>query len=128
MTVEQRRRIQPSVLARARELRRPQTPAESELWARLRNAQLGFKFRRQHPIDRFIVDFYCHACRLIVEIDGDSHAGQAEYDGERAEWLVERGYHVIRFANDDVRQRLEAVLEAIVSECCRLASTEGDGR
>jgi very-short-patch-repair endonuclease len=117
MTTEKQHRIYPPILARARELRQPQTPAESKLWARLRNSQLGFKFRRQHPIDRFIVDFYCAACRLVVEIDGDSHAQQIEYDAARTDWLNERGYRVIRFANRDVYQNLDAVLEVILGEC-----------
>jgi very-short-patch-repair endonuclease len=116
------RRIYPPILARARELRQPQTPAETKLWACLRNRQLGdFKFRRQHPIDRFIVDFYCAACRLVIEVDGDSHAEQVEYDQARTEWLNDRGYRVIRFTNRDVFQQLDAVLEAILEECDRLA-------
>ncbi|HIP95769.1 MAG TPA: DUF559 domain-containing protein, partial [Anaerolineae bacterium] len=66
MNTEKQHRVYPPILARARELRQPQTPAESRLWSRLRNRQLsGFKFRRQHPIGRFIVDFYCAACRLV---------------------------------------------------------------
>jgi len=108
----------PMVLARARQLRRPQTPAESVLWARLRERQLGgFKFRRQHPVGRVIVDFYCNACRLAVEVDGDSHAEQAEYDEARTEWLREQGIRVIRFTNRDVLHHLDAVLEKILAEC-----------
>ncbi len=112
----------PPILARARELRQPQTPAEAKLWAHLRNRQLdGFKFRRQHPIGRFIVDFYCAACRLVIEIDGDSHAEQIEYDQARTEWLNDLGYQVIRFTNREVFRRLEAVLEAILETCEKLA-------
>ena len=115
---DKRHRVHPSIRARARELRQPQTPAEQRLWSRLRNRQLGgIKFRRQHPIDRFIVDFYCAACRLVIEIDGDSHADQVEYDQARTEWLEARGYRVIRFTNRDVQARLDAVLEAILKEC-----------
>ncbi len=120
-----RRRIYPPILARAREFRQPQTPAESKLWASLRDRQLGgFKFRRQHPIDRFIVDFYCAACRLVIEIDGDSHAdqGQEEYDRARTVWLNEQSYHVIRFPNRDVHRHTDAVLEAILGECQKLSS------
>ncbi|MBN1814040.1 MAG: RecQ family ATP-dependent DNA helicase [Anaerolineae bacterium] len=118
-----RRRIYPPVLARAREFRQPQTPAESKLWESLRDRQLGgFKFRRQHPIDRFIVDFYCAACRLVIEIDGDSHTEQDHkgYDLARTAWLNEQGYHVIRFPNHDVHRRIGAVLEAILVECQKL--------
>lgn len=111
-------RSQPTIRARARELRRPQTPAESRLWARLRNRQLGgFKFRRQHPIGRFIVDFYCVEARLVVEIDGDSHLDQVEYDAGRTVWLSEQGNSVIRFTNQEIHQQLDAVLEAILDAC-----------
>jgi very-short-patch-repair endonuclease len=114
---EKRRRIYPPILARAHELRQPQTPAEARLWACLRSRQLGgFKFCRQHPIDRFIVDFYCATCRL-VEIDGDSHAEQVKYDQARTEWLEDSGYQVIRFTNRDVLHRREAVLDAILEAC-----------
>ena len=111
-------RIHPTVRARARELRQPQTPAERVLWGRLRNRQLGgHKFRRQHPIGRFIVDFYCDECGLAIEIDGDSHADQVEYDAERTAWLAEGGTRVIRFTNRQVHQQIDAVLEAILNEC-----------
>ena len=118
MSHEKRHRVYPPLRSRARELRQPQTPAESQLWVRLRDRQLaGFKFRRQHPIERFIVDFCCVERRLVVEIDGDAHAGQEEQDAVRTEWLEERGYRVIRFTNREVRGQLEAVLEAILAEC-----------
>ncbi len=72
------------VQQRARELRQEMTPAEKTLWEQLRNRKLGgFKFRRQHPLDRFIVDFYCAACKLIVEVDGDIHDLQQERDAIR---------------------------------------------
>jgi very-short-patch-repair endonuclease len=122
---DRRHRVHPLILTRARELRQPQTPAEARLWARLQNRQLGgFKFRRQHPIGRFIVDFYCAACRLAIEIDGPSHTDQVEYDQARTAWLTDRGHHVIRFTNQDVFQRLDAALEAILEECDRLAQTQ----
>ena len=118
MPDERTHRIYPSILERAHELRHPQTPAEARVWQRVRDQQLGgFKFRRQHPIDRFVVDFYCAACALVVEIDGDSHVEQAQYDIARTECLNEHGYHVIRFANRDVFQHLDAVLDAILAEC-----------
>ncbi|MBN1579453.1 MAG: endonuclease domain-containing protein [Anaerolineae bacterium] len=108
----------PAIRARARQLRQPQTPAERVLWQRLRNRQLGgYKFRRQHPIGRFIVDFYCAECHLAVEIDGDSHLDQVEYDAERTARLEARGYHVIRFTNREVHQQTDSVLEAIFQVC-----------
>jgi len=72
------------------------------------NRQLaGYKFRRQQPIGRFIVDFYCADVKLVIELDGDSHAGQVEYDSARTQWLEDREYHVIRFSNWDVHKNLE---------------------
>lgn len=127
MTTEKKHRIKPSLRQAARKLRRPQTPAEQRLWSRLRDRQLhGYKFRRQHPIDRFVADFYCAAARLVVEIDGDSHADQRDYDAARTEYLNARGYAVIRFTNRDVNGQLEAVLQTIADECERLITTQGE--
>lgn len=111
--------IYPPVLQRARDMRHPLTPAEAKVWAKVRNNQLGFKVRRQHPIDRLIADFYVASARLIIEIDGDTHAepDQAEYDAARTEWLEQRGYRVVRFTNEDVHKRLSCVVDAIVSAC-----------
>ena len=109
----------PAIRARARELRHPLTPAEQRLWNRLRDHQLGVHIRRQHPIWRFIADFYCGATRVVIEVDGNTHAeaDQAAYDAARTAWLEARGYRVIRFRNDDVFERLPAVLEAIRVAC-----------
>jgi very-short-patch-repair endonuclease len=109
----------PPILQRARDMRHPLTRAEATVWARVRNRQLGFKIRRQHPIDRFIADFYCAEAKLLIEIDGDSHTApdQAEYDAARTEWLEARGYRVVRFENADVHHDLEAVLAAIQASC-----------
>jgi very-short-patch-repair endonuclease len=108
-------RSTPEVRSRARELRHSLTPSEELLWTRLRNRGLGAKFRRQHTIGPFIVDFYCSRCRLVVEIDGDVHAspGQAARDAARTTWLEERGYEVIRFQAREVVRNLAGVLEAI---------------
>ena len=120
---ENRHHTCPAIVARARELRQPQAPAEAKLWACLCNRQVsGFKFRRQRPIDRFIVDLYCPASRLVIEIDGDSHAEQLEYDQARTDWLGKLGYRVIRFSNRDVVRHLEGVVEVILEECQRLIS------
>ena len=121
---ERQHRIHPVLLARAREFRQPQTPAEATLWASLRDRQLGgYKFRRQHPIDRFIADFCCPECHLIVEVDGDSHLAQAEYDVARTEWLSDHGYEVVRFTNREVRYQFSSVLQAILDACLRLGSS-----
>src|SRR4051812_18440477 len=104
----------PAVQARARELRHAQTPAEHRLWQHLRDQQLaGYKFRRQHPVGRFIADFYCPVARLVVEVDGESHLAQAEYDAARTEWLQQYGFHLLRFTNVEVYEQLEGVLTAI---------------
>ncbi len=104
-----------AVQARARQLRREMTPAEIKLWKNIREGQLdGNHFRRQHAIGRFIVDFFCAKAKLVIEVDGDTHADQAEYDAERTQWLVEqKQYHVIRFTNEDVLHNIEAVVESI---------------
>ena len=100
----------------ARELRKNATPAEEIMWACLRNRQLlGAKFRRQHPIGRYIVDFCCLHPRLIVELDGGIHATQAGYDRERQLDPEARHFTVLRFSNDRVEQDTEAVLEMIAN-------------
>ena len=101
---------------RARELRREMTPAERKLWARIRDGQLdGAHFRKQHAVGNFIVDFFCAKAKLVIEVDGDTHADQVEYDEERTRWLNEqKHYRVIRFTNDDVHRNLDAVLERIL--------------
>ena len=109
-----------TIKARAKELRRPLTPQERTLWQRLRNRQLnGLKFRRQHFIHHFILDFYCHEHQLAVEIDGDSHAepAQLRYDQARTEWLAEHGIRVIRFTNREVEHNLAGVLAEIGRGC-----------
>ncbi|MGQ0602385.1 MAG: endonuclease domain-containing protein [Anaerolineales bacterium] len=111
--------VYPPILQRAREMRHPLTPAEAKVWAGVRNQQLGFKIRRQHPIAHFIADFNCAKARLVIEIDGDTHAepDQAEYDAARTQWLEERGYRVIRFHNNDVHVNIDGVLAALKTAC-----------
>ena len=120
MSHEKRYRLHAPTVERARQLRREQTPAEQKLWAALRGSLLGgFKFRRQRLIGRFIVDFFCAEAKLVVEIDGDVHAGQEEYDQVRTDWLEERGYRVIRFCNEDVIKDIDAVGREILMACQR---------
>jgi len=103
---------------RAKELRRNMTPAETILWNQLPTNKLkGFHFRRQQVIDGYIVDFYCHAAALIVEIDGDIHEQQIEYDAERDAHLSSRGFTILRFRNDEVVNDLPVVLEKILVAC-----------
>ncbi|HEY9867286.1 MAG TPA: DUF559 domain-containing protein, partial [Candidatus Obscuribacterales bacterium] len=82
----------------ARRLRRELTPAESILWEALRGRQLdGLKFRCQHPVGKFILDFYCPSVKLVIEVDGGIHDQQQEYDQARTEKLEAFGYRVLRF-------------------------------
>jgi very-short-patch-repair endonuclease len=109
-------RRKPTTLANARALRRAQTPAEAKLWSRLRANQVhGLKFRRQQPIGPYIVDFYCSSRHLIIEVDGDTHIDRANYDEVRTQWLIEKGYRVVRFCNSDLHEDLDGVLEKIIS-------------
>jgi very-short-patch-repair endonuclease len=114
--METRHRIHPIILAHAREMRHPQTPAEAGVWRALRNRQTGYKFRRQHPIYRFIIDFYCAKAKLLIEIDGESNLepAQEEYDKARTEYIEKIGYKVIRFTNNDVRYNIQAVTGEIL--------------
>jgi very-short-patch-repair endonuclease len=106
------------IKARARELRKQAAPAEKVLWEQLRNRRLkGIKFRRQHPLGPYIVDFYCPAHRLVVEIDGEFHRYQADQDQARTQELEDYGYKVIRFWNYEVEQNLDAVLDTIAENC-----------
>ena len=99
----------------ARQMRHEPTPAESKLWRHLRGRQLhGLKFRRQHVIDRFIVDFYCAEACLVIEVDGVIHEYTAEEDAIRQTFLEEVvGLRVLRFTNGEVLLQTEAVLERI---------------
>ncbi len=100
----------------ARELRRRMTPEERILWQHLRAHRLqGLHFRRQQVIDGFVVDFYCYAASLVVEVDGEVHKAQAEYDAERHRALGQRGLRVLRIANEDVRRDVDGVLARIAA-------------
>jgi very-short-patch-repair endonuclease len=104
--------------ARARKLRESQTSAEAKLWQALRNRRLArWKFRRQHPVDRYIVDFVTIDGKLIVEVDGITHAEPSELarDSARSDVLEACGFLVVRVSNTDVYENLEGVLEMIES-------------
>lgn len=112
-----------SIQESARQLRKEMTPAEEILWKHLRDRQFqGLKFRRQHPMGRFIADFCCAEHRLIIELDGDIHHGQQEYDKVRTEMMQNYGYRVLRFTNDEVFQHIEKVLGAIAAAVTPLPS------
>jgi very-short-patch-repair endonuclease len=103
--------------SRPQQLRTDATEVEKRIWYFLRNRQFEkFKFRRQHPIGVYIVDFVCLIEKLIVELDGGQHVERTAYDERRTKSLNEKGYRVLRFWNNDVMQNTDAVLETILAE------------
>ena len=114
------RNTTPELDQRARELRREATPAEQVLWEMLRAGRLeGHKFRRQHALGRFILDFYCAKSRLCVEVDGEVHKQQRERDMARDTTLFSRGIVTLRFTNEQVFRDLPGVLDAVRAAATR---------
>ncbi|MBB4639562.1 endonuclease domain-containing protein [Longimicrobium terrae] len=112
--MRQRRDSAPRVRAQARVLRQSATPAEQRLWRLLRSRAVnGLKFRRQHPLHGFVLDFYCAEARLCVELDGGIHAEQQDRDELRSAMLHAHGIRVIRFPNEQVFNDLPGVLNQI---------------
>ena len=109
----------------ARHLRRNSTGPEHVLWNVLRNRGLaGLKFRRQHPINSYVVDYFCHEAQLVLELDGVSHDGKdVEYDRQRQQTLESKGLAVLRLSSDDVLTDIDAVVEAILLAAGRDAET-----
>ena len=108
-----------NTLRAAHILRRSMTKSEAVLWKRLKDRKLfNSKFRRQHPVNIFIVDFYCHEYKLVIEVDGDIHNDEiaSQYDLGRTEVLNKFGLKVIRFTNDQVLYSLNSVIEKIQRE------------
>ena len=104
----------------ARSLRKNSTKAESLLWSRIRSRQMeGIKFRRQQPIENYIVDFVSFEKRIIIELDGGQHAEQQKKDKLRDKRLTEDGYKVLRFWNNDVLENINAILEIIRRKCLK---------
>ncbi|MGJ0397192.1 MAG: endonuclease domain-containing protein [Methylocystis sp.] len=102
---------------RAKQLRRTMTRAETLLWRHLKaNRLAGLGFRRQSPMGNYIADFVAHSCKLVVEVDGESHSFEERirHDARRDQWLASRGYRVLRFTNDDVMRNLEGVVLSIL--------------
>ncbi|MFN6565968.1 endonuclease domain-containing protein [Dendronalium sp. ChiSLP03b] len=113
-------KLNPIKVQRAKELRRQMTPEEKILWQHLRANRLnGLHFRCQQIIDGFVADFYCHAARLVIEVDGKIHEQQVEYDAECDKVLTGRGLHLLRIKNEQVRQELDQVLILISQACCK---------
>jgi very-short-patch-repair endonuclease len=102
------------MVRRAKDLREASTTPEQLLWTALRNGQIGgLKFRRQHPIGRYVVDFYCHSAGLVVEVDGMSHDRKILQDVEKTKHLEGQGLRVLRVMNEDVMRDLDAVTREI---------------
>ena len=111
-------KLTPVKVQRAKELRCQMTQEEKIIWQHLRANQLNcLHFRRQQIIDGFITDFYCHVARLVIEVDGEIHQQQAEYDAERDRVLLARGLRLLRIKNEEVRQNLDRVLLRISTAC-----------
>ena len=103
---------------KARELRNNMTPQERKIWQLLRNKSvLNLKFRRQYPIENYIVDFICNEKNLIIEIDGGQHNEEINkiYDEKRTEFLESRGYKVLRFWNNEIDNNIEGVYLEILN-------------
>ena len=99
----------------AQELRQRSTDAEQALWKRLRNRQLaGYKFRRQVPLGKYIVDFVCFERKVVIEVDGGHHQEQISSDTVRTTWLESQGFQVLRFWNHEILTNMEAVQEALL--------------
>ena len=108
------KRTTPKVFKKAKELRRNQTESEAKLWAYLRGKRLdGVKFRRQHAIGNYIVDFCAPRRKLIIELDGSGHLERGEYDTQRTNFLESRGYKVLRIWNNDVSNNINDVIREI---------------
>jgi very-short-patch-repair endonuclease len=105
----------------ARRLRRTLTNEERQLWYQLRSRRFArYKFRRQHPVGRYILDFACCEARLAIELDGGQHDERQDYDASRTSWLVEQGWTVRRFWNNELWDNEEGVLMAILQDLQRL--------
>ena len=112
----------------AKYLRDNETQTEKLLWQRLRTNQTGVKFRRQHPIGKYIADFYCHSIKLIIELDGKYHhtRKQLELDKHRDNAMEELGIQILRFSDDDVLNDIDSVVTKIKSIALRGGSPLGD--
>ena len=94
-------------------LRTVETPQEKKLWNFLRTKPKGFKFRRQHPFKDYILDFYCHRAKLVIEVDGKQHKNNLEYDAQRTRVVESYGLELIRFENFEIDDHFEKVIEKV---------------
>lgn len=119
-------KIDPNLLEFAKSMRHTATDAEHLMWQILRAKRfMNLKFRRQHVIKPYIVDFYCHEIRLVIELDGSQHGTDdaIEYDAERTKFLEAFGLKVVRYWNYDVLRRTNVVLEDLWNVCFELKNT-----
>lgn len=116
MSVKEKVSTIPLLKSNRRLLRNESTPQEIILWSRLKNKQLGYKFRRQHSFGTYIADFYCREKRLIIEVDGSQHMEQEEYDAERTKFFGNKGLRVLRFWNNEINTNINGVVTKIVTE------------
>ena len=100
-----------TIFANARQLRRHPTPAEAALWEQLRNSQTGYKYRRQHPLSGYVVNFYSHALKLVIELDGDNSKQTEVIEKQKA--LESLGLTVVRFTEEEVLSRMSQVMKQI---------------
>ena len=98
----------------AHSLRKAQTPQEKKLWDYLRTRPKGLKFRRQHPFNHYVLDFYCHGAGLVIELDGKQHKSNVEYDQDRTKIIEGYGIKVIRFENCEVDNNFDGVKKSIL--------------
>jgi very-short-patch-repair endonuclease len=122
-TSKQRMENQASTAAKrhAKTLRKGMTDAERRLWSRLRKEQLGVKFRRQHPLGGYVLDFACLDPKLVIEIDGSQHLDQRAYDAHRTDWLMNQGFAVLRFWANVVMSETDAVVVRIIEQLSLVA-------
>jgi very-short-patch-repair endonuclease len=117
MALRPLKRVTNQTRSRAIDLRRNATHPEQRLWSMLCRRQLsGLKFRRQHPIEPYVVDYYCASAKLVVELDGESHEGRQSYDENREVFLRNLGLKIVRVTNDEVLDNLDGVAEMILRE------------
>lgn len=105
-------------------LRNNPTNAESFLWSKIKNNFLDFKFRRQHGIGDYIVDFYCSEIKLVIELDGEVHEYKYESDIKRDNFLVEQGIKILRYRNEEVMKNIEGILDDIKNNCLKIRNNQ----
>lgn len=109
------KRIKPITTQNARSLRRNLTLPETKLWQAIRDRQMSdVRFRRQHPIGKYIADFAAHDKKLVIELDGGQHQDQTDYDQARTMYLQSQGWRVLRFWNNDVLDNLDGVMATVI--------------